>query len=191
MRQFCNRCGTPMERATIEGRERERCPACGFVAYHNPAPVALAVIEHDGRLVLIRRSKAPLAGYWAPPAGYVELGESVPEAVVREAREETGLTIALDGLLGVYSQPDVSVVLIAYRARAVSGEPVAGDDAADIGLFGRGRLPVQLPPQGGSLTDQWFYGVIRELTAPWRKERAALAPRMNRSQRSLRVGSCR
>lgn len=188
---FCNRCGTRMVREPIEGRDRDRCPGCGFVAYHNPAPVGLAVIEHDSRLVLVRRTTAPLLGYWTPPAGYVELGESVPEAVMRETREECGLEIALDGVLGVFSQADISVVLIAYRARSLSGVPIAGDDASEIGLFARGELPLQAPPQGGTATDHWFYGVVQEVTASWRLGRTPLAPRMNRVQRSLRVGSSR
>ena len=99
----------------------------------------MALIGHEGRLVMIRRKADPLAGYWAPPAGYVESGESVPEAVIREAREETGLEIALDGLHEVYSRADVNVLIVAYRARIVSGSPVAGDDATEIGLFAAGR----------------------------------------------------
>ena len=93
---FCCRCATPMAASQLGGREREQCPACGFVAWRNPAPVGLAVIEHAGQLVLIRRREPPLAGYWAPPAGYVECGESVPQAVMRESLEECGLEIALD-----------------------------------------------------------------------------------------------
>ncbi|MBI2313829.1 MAG: NUDIX hydrolase [Betaproteobacteria bacterium] len=165
--RYCPQCGTHLVVVPIEGKDRERCPACGFIAYRNPVPVGLAVIEHEGRLVLVRRRERPLAGYWAPPAGYVEVGESVPEAVVREAHEESGLTIALDALVGVYSQRDVDVVIIAYRGHSLGGVPAAGDDASEIGLFGPGELPKQLPPAGESPTDHWFYGVIREVTAPW------------------------
>lgn len=165
--QYCPQCGTRLVVAPIEGKDRERCPACGFVAYRNPVPVGLAVIEHEGRLVLVRRRERPLAGYWAPPAGYVEVGESVPEAVVREAREESGLTVVLDGLVGVYSQWDVDVVMVAYRAHSLGGKPLAGDDASEIGLFAPGQLPQPPPPAGESPTDHWFYGVIREATAPW------------------------
>ena len=83
---FCGQCATPMSPAMINGKERPRCPACGFVLWRNPAPVGMALIEHDGELVLIRRREAPLAGFWAPPAGYVECGESVPDASVPVAK---------------------------------------------------------------------------------------------------------
>lgn len=153
----------------LGGKQRPQCPACGFVAWRNPAPVGMAVIEHAGQLVLIRRSAAPLADYWAPPAGYVECGESVPEATLREAREECGLDIMLDGLIGVYSQADVDVLIVAYRAHSTGGQLAAGDDASEVALFAPGQLPVQECPGDGSTTDRWLYCVIREATAGWRR----------------------
>ncbi len=167
--QFCSQCGTRLAVGHVHGKEREHCPACGFVVFYNPAPVGLAVIDYEGQLVLIRRTIPPLQGYWAPPAGHVEIGESVPEATIREAKEESGLEITLEGLVGVYSQADVKVVIVAYRGRACGGELKAGDDAGEIGLFAAGQLPVQPPPVEGTATDHWLYHVIQDVTAPWQK----------------------
>src|SRR5664279_4011105 len=160
--RHCSQCGSRMASASIGERLREQCPACGFIAWRNPAPVGMAVIEHEQQLVLIRRRDPPLAGYWAPPAGYVETGESVPEAVIREAREECGLDIVLDDLAGVYSQADVEVLIIAYRAHSTGGLLMAGDDASEVGLFGRGQLPAQPVPVAGTATDNWLHQVILE-----------------------------
>ncbi len=157
---FCSQCATPMTKAMIGGKQRARCPACGFVLWRNPAPVGMALIAHEGKLVLIRRSEAPLAGFWAPPAGYVECGESVPAAVCREALEECGLEIELDGLLGVYSQADVDVVIVAYGAHSRGGTLRAGDDAGEARLFNAFDLPSQEPPADGSATVLWLHGVI-------------------------------
>ena len=165
--RHCSQCGSRMVFASIGDRQREQCPACGFIAWRNPAPVAMAVIEHEQQLVLIRRRDPPLASYWAPPAGYVETGESVPEAVIREAREECGLEIVLDELAGVYSQADVDVLIVAYRAHSTGGRLVAGDDASEVGLFAPGRLPAQPSPAAGDATDRWLHEVILDLTAPW------------------------
>ncbi|MDP2133722.1 MAG: NUDIX hydrolase [Sulfuritalea sp.] len=165
---FCSRCATPMAAVVLGGRERNQCPACGFVLWRNPAPVGMALIEHQGKLVLIRRSEPPLAGYWAPPAGYVECGESVPAAVCREAREECGLEIRLDGLIGVYSQADVDVLIVAYRASSCGGQLCAGDDASDAQLFAARELPLQDPPDDGTATDRWFLAVVGETIAHWR-----------------------
>ncbi|NMG53781.1 NUDIX hydrolase [Aromatoleum aromaticum] len=166
--QFCPHCRTPLTVAPIHGRDRETCPACGYTAFHKPAPVVLGIIEHAGRLVLIRRKLEPLAGYWAPPGGYVELGESLEEAVVREAREESGLEVVVDGFVGAYSQTGVRAVILAYRAHSIAGEPVAGDDAGEICLIAPGQLPVQRPPVDAPPLDRWFFDVIEDVTAPWK-----------------------
>jgi ADP-ribose pyrophosphatase YjhB (NUDIX family) len=169
--QFCAECGARLTMSLIHGREREHCPACGVAVYHTPAPIGMALVERDHQVVLIRRTAPPLQGYWAPPAGHVELGESVTEATIRETREETGLEIVLDELVNVYSRGDANVVIVAYRARATGGEPKAGDDASEVGLFAPGRIPIQPPPDesSGTALDRWFYGVIQEVTAPWRE----------------------
>lgn len=168
MQRHCQHCGAVLATLTFDGKTREQCERCGTVAWRNPLPVGMALIEHEGRLVLIRRLADPLAGYWAPPAGYVETGESVPEAVVREAREETGLEIALDGLFEVYSRADVNVLIVAYRAHAVGGALAAGDDAVEAGCFAPGEWPQEPPPASGAAIDEWFYGVIKDATARWR-----------------------
>ena len=165
-----------MAPAMLGGKERSQCPACGFVLWRNPAPVGMALIEHQSKLVLIRRSEAPLAGYWAPPAGYVECGESVPEAVCREAHEECGLEITLAGLIGVYSHADVDVLIVAYSARSCGGALRAGDDASDARLFDATELPLQQPPANGTATDAWLYRVVTETIEHWRM---ALRPNQN------------
>lgn len=166
---YCSRCGTLLAHVLLAGRQRQQCPACSSVAWRNPTPVGAAVITHRGQLVLIRRRDPPLAGYWAPPAGYVECGESVPQAVVREAREECGLDIELGGMIGVYSQADVDVLLVAYRAHATGGELLAGDDASDAGLFAPGALPSQVPPRDGTATDLWLHAAVESMLDHWRR----------------------
>ncbi len=169
--RHCQHCGGVLaERACADGRRREQCERCGEIAWRNPLPVAMALIESAGRLVLIRRKDAPLAGWWAPPAGYVELGESAPQAALREAKEECGLDIALDGLFDVYSRADVNVLIVAYRAHAVGGALEAGDDASEAALFAAGAWPQEAPPASGKAIDEWLYGVIRDIMARWRPD---------------------
>lgn len=110
------------------------------------ADVIIELIDRPGRpIVLIERGHAP-AG-WAIPGGFVEVGEAVEQAAVREAREETGLDVRLIALLGVYSDPSrdarghtASVVYVG-EAR---GEPVGQDDAAGAGVFSPDGLPAPL-----------------------------------------------
>ncbi|HST09532.1 MAG TPA: NUDIX hydrolase [Terriglobales bacterium] len=107
-----------------------------------------AIIIEGGRVVLAKRGHAPLQGKWSIPGGVLEVGETLRKAVVREALEETGLTIEPGELLGVFERvvPDdqgkmrYHYVLIDFLCRRVAGELVAGDDAEEVGWFGREEL---------------------------------------------------
>lgn len=94
-----------------------------------------AIVFRGDEVLIIKRAKAPFIGQWSIPGGRLEFGERVEDAVHREVREETALTIRLIGLIGVYEAlpQDADgrhVVVIDYAAEWVAGEPVAGDDAA-------------------------------------------------------------
>lgn len=94
------------------------------------------VIPSEAGAVLVRRGNDPFEGQWALPGGFVELGESVEAAAVREAEEETGLTVEIEQLVGVYSDPDRDPrghnVSVAFRARVTSGRMQAASDASEV-----------------------------------------------------------
>jgi 8-oxo-dGTP diphosphatase len=108
-----------------------------------------AVIVHENRVLLIRRGTPPLLGEWSLPGGVLECGETLREAVIREAREETGLVIETRDMLGVYERviraEDGRVryhfVLIDFLCHPSDGELKAGSDAADVRWFTREELP--------------------------------------------------
>lgn len=103
-----------------------------------------AAIILNGKIVLIKRKNQPYQGKFALPGGFVEIGETTKEAIVREAYEETGLSIEIIKLLGVYSgplrDPRGHVVSVCYLASG-EGNPEAGSDAEAIGLFDITNLP--------------------------------------------------
>jgi 8-oxo-dGTP diphosphatase len=103
--------------------------------------VDIVIIRKDGSFVLIKRKKEPFKDYWAIPGGFVEYGEKVEEAAIREAKEETGLDVELKRIVGVYSDPSRDprghVISIAYLAREIGGKMRAGDDAKLIKSFRR------------------------------------------------------
>jgi 8-oxo-dGTP diphosphatase len=113
--------------------------------YKNPTPTVDVLIRIDDGLVLIRRSNPPLG--WALPGGFVDEGETVEHAAVREAMEETGLEITLESLLYVYSDPARDprqhTMTVAFTARA-QGVPVGQDDAAEARIFSLDSLPSPL-----------------------------------------------
>lgn len=103
-----------------------------------------ALIIYEGKIVLIRRKNPPFKGLYALPGGFVEVGETVEQAAIREAKEETGLDIRLIKLLGVYSDPSRDprghTVSVCYLAIG-SGNLKAGSDAKDTGLFSPNEIP--------------------------------------------------
>ena len=108
-----------------------------------------AVIVDDHRVLLIRRGQPPLLGEWSLPGGVLECGETLREAVVREAREETGLVVETAEMLGVYERVirddegrvRYHYVLIDFLCRPLGGDLKAGSDAADVRWFTRDELP--------------------------------------------------
>lgn len=110
------------------------------------ADAIIELIDHPGRPIVLIERKNPPHG-WAIPGGFVDIGESVPDAAVREAMEETSMDVRLQCLLGCYSDPGRDprghTVSMIYVAQA-HGEPVAADDAAHVGIFDPAAVDVPL-----------------------------------------------
>jgi 8-oxo-dGTP diphosphatase len=123
------------------------CPACGVQvkSYRNPFPTVDIIIEFQGGIVLIERRNTPHG--WALPGGFVDYGESLESAAVREAREETSLEVTNLRLLGCYSDPGrdkrMHTISTVYMADG-DGQPQAADDAANVGIFRLDNLPIPL-----------------------------------------------
>jgi ADP-ribose pyrophosphatase YjhB (NUDIX family) len=136
--RFCPRCGRP---ADVDFPRRIMCSHCGYAAYYNPKPVAAAIPVDDlGRVILLRRGFDPGRGLWTFPGGFVDLGESVPDAARRETDEELGMAIDLGPLVGVYSRSEDRVVLIVYRASAL-GPPRTTPEAVEVRAFAPSEIP--------------------------------------------------
>ena len=144
--RFCPVCGTALESRALKAGEPMRLvctsPACGFVFYLDPKLAVGTIIRMpDGRIVLARRAIEPGFGQWVFPGGYVDRGEEVRTAAVREAREEAGIEIRLDGLVGIYSYPGTTAVIIVYLATWIAGELVIDDESSEIRTFQPDELP--------------------------------------------------
>jgi 8-oxo-dGTP diphosphatase len=125
--------------------------------HKNPFPTVDIIIEVEGGIVLVERKNPPHG--WAIPGGFVDYGETVEAAAVREAKEETGLVVQLTGLLGVYSDPSrdprshtISTVFVA----SAIGRPVADDDAADAGVFTENTLPKNIVFDHREILNDYF-----------------------------------
>ena len=129
-----------------------------------------AVIVQDNRVLLIRRGQAPLLGEWSLPGGVLECGESLRDATIREAREETGLVVETAELLGVYERVIRSedgrvryhYVLIDFLCPAVGGNLKAGSDATDVRWFAPGELDgLNLPRDTRDVIEKGLKGATK------------------------------
>ena len=139
--RFCERCGTPLIAQELEGRLRPVCPACEFVVYRDPKVAAGVIITLNSEVVLLRRGIEPSLGKWVFPGGYVDVGEPTGVAAVREAKEEVGLDVEIEDLLGVYSYAGVQVVLVVYAGRVTGGEIQENFEAPEIQTFQISDIP--------------------------------------------------
>ena len=141
--RFCPRCGGTLERRLLKANEPERlvCGRCGFVFYLDPKVAVGAVCRTEGGIVLLRRGIEPGYGRWVFPGGYVDRGETLEAAAVREAREEIDAVIRLTGLVNAYSYPGRPVVVIVYGAVVVGGSLRGGQEALEVKTFAPESIP--------------------------------------------------
>ena len=141
---FCPMCGGELEPRSLKASEPERlvCTRCGFVFYLDPKVAVGTIIRDDNhRIVLVKRAIEPGYGKWVFPGGYVDRGEQVQLAAVREAKEEAGLDVQLDHLINIYSYPGRAPVIIVYAASIVGGELCCDDEGLEARWFHGHEIP--------------------------------------------------
>ena len=141
---FCPMCGGELEPRSLKATEPERlvCMRCGFVFYLDPKVAVGTIIADDqNRIVLVRRAIEPGYGKWVFPGGYVDRGELVLSAAVREAREEAGVDVRIDRLIDVYSYPGRSPVIIVYAATMTGGCLACDDEGLEARFFTPDAIP--------------------------------------------------
>ena len=158
--KHCPVCAAPVE--VEEGRVE--CRECGFVTYAHSMPTASAVVgDAEGRILLARRAAEPAAGKWDLPGGFLEEGEHPLECLERELREEAGIRLGQERLLGIwldhyeYKGRDVATLNIYYDARIAAGTPEPSDDVAELRWFEPDDLP------------DLAFGHIRDVVSAWRR----------------------
>ena len=142
--RFCPVCGGRLTPKLLKSGEPSRpvCEECGYVIYLDPK-VAVGTIIGDGhdQIALVRRAIEPGYGKWVFPGGYVDRGEELVTAAVREAHEEAALHIRIDGLINLYSYAGCAPIIIVYTASVVGGELRADDESLDAAWFPKSELP--------------------------------------------------
>ena len=138
----------------------KKCPHCGkeIEKYLHPYPTVDIIIEMENcGIILIKRKNPPFG--WALPGGFVDYGESLEEAAIREAKEETSLEITLTSQFHTYSNPERDsrkhTITTVFIAKA-KGKPVAADDAQEIGVFTKDKIPQPLAFDHSDILRDYF-----------------------------------
>lgn len=163
--QFCVRCGsTHLSMQERFGRDRLTCEVCGYIFFRDPKIGAGVFIVQDGKVLLIQRGVNPGMDLWCFPSGFMEHDETPESAAIREAKEETGLDVVLDELVGLHSYLDPARgngILVLYQAHVVGGTLTPGDDAKGACYF----APDELPPPS-----EIAFRTHRLVLQAWRKK---------------------
>ena len=142
--RFCSQCGNELHILETDGSPRPVCVRCGHVVYLNPAPSIAAILVRDGRVLLVKRNIEPGLGLWCLPGGFIEEDETVEQAVIREVREETGLSCHPRVLRDAHSMRSAvygNILVLCYEADILDGELKAGGDAEEARFFSWNQLP--------------------------------------------------
>ena len=147
--EYCPRCGA----AAIECRDPKamRCKACDFVYYHNTASAVAAIIEMDGGFLLTVRAQEPKAGFYDCPGGFVDHGESIEDALMREIREELGIDVVISAFMASFPNRYVFRDVVYFTTDAFficrpaksSAEIIASDEIRQWEIIRPDRIPFE------------------------------------------------
>lgn len=141
--KFCNQCGQEVKYQIPEGDNKPRavCQSCGFIQYENPKVVNACIVEHEGKILLGKRTIEPRNGFWNLPAGFMENGEATQSGAIREVKEELLADLSEVTLFGVYNVIQSHQVHVYFRGKLVDGKYGVGVETSEAELF----LPEDIP----------------------------------------------
>ena len=142
--RYCPNCSGPLATRSLKSGDPDRlvCDRCAFVFYLDPKVAVGTVIRSpDGRIVLVKRAIEPGYGKWVFPGGYVDRGEEVMMAAIREAKEEAGLDVHIEHLIGIYSYAGRTPIIIVYAATVLAGELAVDEEGLEAQWFEPSAIP--------------------------------------------------
>lgn len=145
--RYCPECAAPLENRIIHEQQRQACPRCAFIHWRNPVVGVAVIVQRGAMIILGKRARGVYQNAWCIPCGYVEYGEDVRVAAVREFGEETGLTVELGDVYAVHSNfhnPALHSVGIWFRGEIRSGTIRTDDDLAEVEWFSLHQLPEKI-----------------------------------------------
>ena len=141
--KFCSECGHTVSERIPEGDNRLRfvCDECRTIHYRNPNIVAGTLPVWEDKVLLCKRAIEPRYGTWTLPAGFMELGETMEQAALRESEEEDRAFVKIDEFYYLFSLPHVNQVYVMYRAQLLDLDFCAGEESLEVRLFTEQEIP--------------------------------------------------
>lgn len=156
--KWCPWCGHALVARFVFHAERMACPHCDFIYFPRPNIVVLVIVEYEGTILLGRRKMEPGRGKWSFLGGFVNREETVAQAAVREIKEETGLDVALDELVGIYDDVAAGLVLPVFSAHITSATIALAKqvhELDDLAFFEPAALPEMAFPGDRQVISDW------------------------------------
>ena len=140
---YCSQCGNEVEIKIPDGDNMPRhvCCHCDTIHYQNPKLVVGSLPVWENQILLCKRAIEPCYGLWTLPAGFMENGETLEQAALRESREEANANLELENIYTIISLPEINQVYVLYRAELLDLEFYAGTESLDVKLFSEEEIP--------------------------------------------------
>lgn len=170
---FCSQCGHPVRQLIPDGdhRLRDVCNHCNTIHYQNPRVIAGCLPAWGDQVLLCRRAIEPRYGFWTLPAGFMENGESMAEAAIRETREEACTDVKQLELYSLFDLPMINQVHVFYRAELCAAQFAATEESLEVALFDEQDIPwSELAFPTISRTLECFFADRKRLHYPVRNE---------------------
>jgi 8-oxo-dGTP diphosphatase len=144
--KFCPNCTTELAERLFDGKAKMACTRCNYVHWKNPLVVAVGLVASpDGKkLLLIKRSNPPRAGFYALPGGFLETGEGLAEGCVREIKEETGYDVRVERMMWEVAIRDKNEILVFFVATIVGGEARTSSETSEVDFFSFAEIPAEI-----------------------------------------------
>lgn len=155
--RYCPRCKSNLTLTEIDSNRVRKCEACGFLFWNNPKPVVSIILHKDRKILMLQRAKEPFKNFWVLPGGFIGYQESAQEATKREAKEETGLDIVINGLIGVYridNDPRGIHIDIIFHGTA-DGKTELSEEDKTWRLFSPDKLPEHIAYKHRNAINDW------------------------------------
>ena len=154
-RKYCHWCGCALVIKALNESDKHYCDNCDRFIFEDPKLAVVVLVSKKDKLLLVKRAIEPKLGKWSFPSGYVDLGESVESAALREVKEETGMEIKINFLVGVYSSSTRPLVLLAYGAEVSGGNVKLNHEVLDVEYFSPNSLPDMPFPHDDEILKDW------------------------------------